>query len=139
MISVRKRALEGYGADIVRIIARHGAPLMSFGVVGGPMQREAHIQVVLRILADRQNPQRAIDAPRWRITDSKKVVVEWERRTPSSSSLLNRGMMFAAKSPPILSPMAARKRLGEPANQFRILASALGQAAIGGAVKWWGK
>ncbi len=58
-------------------LMKDGAPLMSFGVVGGPMQPQAHIQIVLRILAARQNPQSAIDAPRWRIIEGRKVVVEW--------------------------------------------------------------
>ena len=44
-----------------------GAPLAAFGVMGGSMQPQGHVQVALRLFARRQNPQAAIDAPRWRV------------------------------------------------------------------------
>ncbi|MGD9943484.1 MAG: gamma-glutamyltransferase family protein [Bradyrhizobium sp.] len=53
-----------------------GAPLMSFGVMGGPMQSQGHLQMALRVLRYGQNPQAAIDAPRWRVAGGRKVVVE---------------------------------------------------------------
>ena len=42
-----------------------GAPLMSFGVMGGHMQPQGHVQMVTRIRDYGQNPQTASDAPRW--------------------------------------------------------------------------
>jgi gamma-glutamyltranspeptidase/glutathione hydrolase len=48
-------------------VTRNGAPVISFGVMGGTMQPQGHTQVVSRMLASRQNPQAAIDAPRWRV------------------------------------------------------------------------
>ncbi len=53
-----------------------GTPLMSFGLMGGPMQAQGHLQMMLRILRYRQNPQAAADAPRWRIEKGLKVAVE---------------------------------------------------------------
>ncbi|ACS86400.1 gamma-glutamyltransferase family protein [Musicola paradisiaca] len=53
-----------------------GQPLMSFGVMGGPMQAQGHLQMALRIMLHRQNPQAAIDAPRWRVESGRQVVVE---------------------------------------------------------------
>ncbi|MEP9380207.1 TSUP family transporter [Aquabacter sp. CN5-332] len=53
-----------------------GAPLMSFGVMGGPMQAQGHTQMVLRTLKYRQGPQAAADAPRWRVVSGRKVAVE---------------------------------------------------------------
>lgn len=56
---------------------RDGAhPLMSFGVMGGPMQAQGHLQMAVRVLAYGQNPQAAADAPRWRVAGGRKVVVE---------------------------------------------------------------
>ena len=43
-----------------------GRPLMSFGVMGGNMQPQGHLQTLLRMVEWRQNPQAACDAPRWR-------------------------------------------------------------------------
>ena len=44
-----------------------GAPLAAFGVMGGSMQPQGHVQIALRLFARGQNPQAAIDAPRWRV------------------------------------------------------------------------
>jgi len=40
---------------------------MSFGVMGGHMQHQGHVQMVNRIFDHRQNPQAASDAPRWHV------------------------------------------------------------------------
>jgi gamma-glutamyltranspeptidase/glutathione hydrolase len=49
---------------------------MAFGVMGGMMQAQGHVQLALRILAHGQNPQAAIDAPRWRVVGGRRVDVE---------------------------------------------------------------
>ena len=53
-----------------------GTPQMAFGVMGGPMQSQGHLQMALRVLHYGQNPQAAADAPRWRVTGGRGVVVE---------------------------------------------------------------
>jgi gamma-glutamyltranspeptidase / glutathione hydrolase len=53
-----------------------GAPLMSFGVMGGPMQAQGHLQMALRVLRYGQNPQAAADAPRWRLISGRGIAVE---------------------------------------------------------------
>jgi gamma-glutamyltranspeptidase/glutathione hydrolase len=58
-------------------LMRDGEPLMSFGVMGGPMQAQGHVQMVLRTQVFGQNPQAASDAARWRFISGKKVAVEW--------------------------------------------------------------
>lgn len=55
---------------------QQGQPLMAFGVMGGPMQAQGHLQLALRIMLHRQNPQAAIDAPRWRVVQGREVVFE---------------------------------------------------------------
>ena len=51
-----------------------GAPLAAFGVMGGSMQPQGHVQIALRLFARGQNPQAAIDAPRWRIEGGDLIV-----------------------------------------------------------------
>jgi gamma-glutamyltranspeptidase / glutathione hydrolase len=51
---------------IPAFLTRDGQPVMSFGVMGGDMQPQGHLQTVVRMLDYRQQPQAACDAPRWR-------------------------------------------------------------------------
>lgn len=53
-----------------------GSPRMAFGLMGGPMQAQGHLQLCLRILSHGQNPQAAVDAPRWRLLGGRRVAVE---------------------------------------------------------------
>jgi gamma-glutamyltranspeptidase / glutathione hydrolase len=51
---------------IPAFLTRDGKPVMSFGVMGGDMQPQGHLQTVVRMLDYQQQPQAACDAPRWR-------------------------------------------------------------------------
>lgn len=62
---------------IIPGFAMHGGqPLMAFGVMGGPMQAQGHVQMMLRVQLFGQNPQAACDAPRWQVTKGRHVMVE---------------------------------------------------------------
>lgn len=50
--------------------------LAALGVVGGPMQPQGHVQLVTRLEVDRENPQAALDAPRWRVDTGLDVAIE---------------------------------------------------------------
>ncbi len=51
---------------IPAFLTRDGQPVMSYGVMGGDMQPQGHLQTLVRMLDYHQNPQAACDAPRWR-------------------------------------------------------------------------
>ncbi len=51
---------------IPAFLTKQGQPVMSFGIMGGDMQPQAHMQTVVRMLDYKQQPQAACDAPRWR-------------------------------------------------------------------------
>jgi gamma-glutamyltranspeptidase/glutathione hydrolase len=51
---------------IPAFLTKDGQPVMSFGVMGGDMQPQGHLQTLVRMLDYRQQPQAACDAPRWR-------------------------------------------------------------------------
>jgi gamma-glutamyltranspeptidase/glutathione hydrolase len=53
-----------------------GVPEMSFGVMGGPMQAQGHLQMMLRTMLWGQDPQAASDAPRWQVVSGRRVAVE---------------------------------------------------------------
>ena len=44
-----------------------GRPRMSFGVMGGNMQPQGHVQTLVRMLHHGHQPQAACDAPRWKV------------------------------------------------------------------------
>jgi len=65
-----------YHTIIPAFVTREGEPVMSFGVMGGPMQPQGHAQMMVRIFDYGQNPQTASDAPRWRVLGNLKVALE---------------------------------------------------------------
>ncbi|MGA7467481.1 gamma-glutamyltransferase family protein [Mycobacterium sp.] len=65
-----------YHTIIPGFLSKDGAPVMSFGVMGGPMQPQGHVQVVERIVDHGQNPQAACDGPRFRWAQGLQVCCE---------------------------------------------------------------
>ena len=65
-----------YHTIIPGFLSKDGAPVMSFGVMGGPMQPQGHAQVVARIVDHDQNPQAACDGPRFRWAQGLQVCCE---------------------------------------------------------------
>lgn len=65
-----------YHTIIPGFVTKDGAPVMSFGVMGGPMQPQGHVQVVVRIADYGQNPQAACDGPRFRWVEGLQVSCE---------------------------------------------------------------
>lgn len=61
---------------IPAFLTEGGAPRCSFGVMGGPMQAQGHVQMALRMVGHGQNPQTASDAPRWRVVAGREVAME---------------------------------------------------------------
>lgn len=56
-----------YHTIIPGFVTADGAPTLAFGVMGGHMQHQGHVQMVTRIFDHHQNPQAASDAPRWHL------------------------------------------------------------------------
>ena len=57
-------------------VTKNGFPSMAFGVMGGHMQHQGHVQMVTRIYDHKQNPQAASDAPRWHLTKDFDLILE---------------------------------------------------------------
>ena len=72
-------------------LTKGGQPLMSFGVMGGSMQAQGHMQVVSRMVDYHQNPQAACDAPRWRIDSGLRVGIEHGVPAETIAALTARG------------------------------------------------
>jgi len=76
---------------IPAFVSRDGDPLMSFGVMGGPMQPQGHVQMIVRIFDYAQNPQAAADAPRWQVLDGTHVTLEPDVPEATVAELARRG------------------------------------------------
>jgi gamma-glutamyltranspeptidase / glutathione hydrolase len=68
-----------------------GEPVMSFGVMGGNMQPQGHMQTLVRMIDYGQDPQSACDAPRWRFNEGLEINVEAQMRPSTIDELAARG------------------------------------------------
>ncbi len=81
------------------LMSTDGTPLMSFGVMGGPMQPQGHVQMVLRTQLWGQNPQTAADAPRWQVLSGIDVAMEATVGEAAISTLRAKGHNVIAEQP----------------------------------------
>lgn len=87
-VEPRKRPFQ---TIIPGFLTKDGKPVMSFGVMGGNMQPQGHVQMVTRIVDYGQNPQAASDAPRWIVNADFSVSMEAGVGTAVQEELARRG------------------------------------------------
>jgi gamma-glutamyltranspeptidase/glutathione hydrolase len=82
---------KSYHTIIPGFLTKDGKALGPFGVMGGYMQPQGHVQLVTNMLDFGLNPQQALDAPRWQWLEGRKVQVEPGFRTEIVRALAMRG------------------------------------------------
>ena len=110
---------------IPAFLTKDGQPQMGFGVMGGHMQPQGHLQTLVRMLDFGQNPQAACDAPRWRVNQGRSINVD-QHMDPA----LVQGLVDLGHQPEVLTDsymdLGAGQfiwRLGDPAVEGYVAAS----------------
>lgn len=80
-----------YHTIIPGFLTKNGKPRAAFGVMGGFMQPQGHVQTLLQLLRYGRNPQSALDAPRFMWTGDKTLVVEADYDKGAVEELIRRG------------------------------------------------
>jgi gamma-glutamyltranspeptidase / glutathione hydrolase len=78
-------------AFLTKSVAGKSEAVMSFGVMGGNMQPQGHLQTLVRMLTYAQSPQAACDAPRWRFNHGLEINVEAAMNSATAEGLQARG------------------------------------------------
>jgi gamma-glutamyltranspeptidase/glutathione hydrolase len=76
--------------------------VMSFGVMGGEMQPQGHVQTLVRMLDYAQQPQAACDAPRWRVNRDFTLDLETTFDPTVGRELAERGHTIRAYEDPYM-------------------------------------
>ncbi|HZR83621.1 MAG TPA: gamma-glutamyltransferase [Candidatus Binatia bacterium] len=115
-LAPRKRPLH---TIIPAMLFEDGRPRVSFGVMGGHVQSQAHVQVVTALVDHGLNVQEALDFPRFHAVDGTRVCLEREVPEAVRSGLAQRGHEIAE-------PMLALLRGGYGGGQAIALDPATG-------------
>lgn len=106
-------------------LMRAGRPQMAFGVMGGNLQPQGHVQTLVRMLVAHQQPQAACDAPRWKWEAGLRVDLEPSWPAAVREELAARGHQIAPVQDSYMDFGSGQFiwRLGDPARDGYVAAS----------------
>lgn len=82
---------KAYHTIIPGFLSKDGEAVGPFGVMGGFMQPQGHVQVVMNLVDFHMNPQQALDAPRWQWVGGRDIQVERAFPYGATEALAARG------------------------------------------------
>jgi gamma-glutamyltranspeptidase / glutathione hydrolase len=85
-----------YHTIIPGFVTKNGAAYASFGIMGGPIQPQAHLQTLVRLIDYHGNPQAILDAPRWKVNGGLSIDLEAEASPQLRAGLAALGHQFAS-------------------------------------------
>jgi gamma-glutamyltranspeptidase/glutathione hydrolase len=89
-----------YHTIIPAFVTQAGRPLLSFGVMGMHMQPQGHVQMMTRLFDYGQNPQTALDAPRWHVSEDFRLALEPGFDPRIAAALAKRGHRLMESAAP---------------------------------------
>ena len=84
---------------IPAFLTRDGSAVAALGVMGGPMQPQGHVQMIVNMIDYGLNPQASIDAPRWQWLADRYVDLECAVPDHVKSGLSDRGHQISISGP----------------------------------------
>ncbi|NYT80539.1 gamma-glutamyltransferase family protein [Alcaligenaceae bacterium] len=110
-------------------LTRNGSPVMSFGVMGGDMQPQGHMQTVIRMIDYDQQPQAACCAPRWKVNRDFSVDLESTIPRPVAEGLRALGHQLHSVDDPYMDFGAGQFiwRMSETDNEHGYVAASDGR------------
>jgi len=84
---------KSYHTIIPGFIMKDGKGVAPFGVMGGYMQPQGHVQVAMNLIDFGMNPQQALDAPRWQWMKEKTFTIEDNFPNEIAKQLAKKGHM----------------------------------------------
>jgi gamma-glutamyltranspeptidase/glutathione hydrolase len=83
------------------MVFKDGQFLMSFGVMGGDMQPQGHVQFLANLIDFRMNLQEAVDAPRVRHLKGTEIYVEDGIAEKTIGALIQKGHQILTRIPEV--------------------------------------
>jgi len=90
-----------YNTIIPGFLTRDNKPIGPFGVMGGFMQPQGHVQVIMNTIDFGLNPQAALDAPRWQWIKDRTIHVEHKLENHIAQALIRKGHDIKVQVDPI--------------------------------------
>lgn len=90
-VNCLKPGKKTYHTIIPGFLTKGNKAIGPFGVMGGYMQPQGHLQVVMNLIDWQLNPQAALDAPRWQWIEGKKLLVEHHFPNHLAQQLVRKG------------------------------------------------
>ncbi len=94
-VNVLQPGKRPYHTIIPGFLMKDGKPVGPFGIMGGFMQPQAHVQVLMNYIDFNMNPQAALDAPRWIWMQDRDVRLETSFEPYYAQKLEKRGHAIA--------------------------------------------